>query len=171
MNSSGLLPLIPHPPARDPVFASGLLAALVLGATTALAVGSSQGAAAQSTAAPQPAAAAPVVTPTSGLVTIESYRQLVDNSTGIVTAIGNVRIVYPDQRVVATARQAQYYSREGRVVLSGDVDVVQDDGHSIRAEKLVYLVDRERLEARPADGKQVITRYNLAAPPPGGATQ
>jgi len=65
---------------------------------------------------------------------------------------------------VATARQAQYFSREGRVVLSGDVDVVQDTGHSIRAERLVYLVERERIVAEPAPGEQVITRYRLAQP-------
>ena len=107
-----------------------------------------------------------MVTATTGLVTIESDRQMADNSTGIVTAIGNVRIVYPDQRVVATARQAQYFSREGRVVLSGQVSVIQDDGHSLRAEQLVYLVNQERLEARPDAGQQVISRYNLAAPTP-----
>ncbi|MDP5122274.1 MAG: LPS-assembly protein LptD [Cyanobium sp. MAG_04] len=117
-----------------------------------------------------PALAAPaVVTPTSGLVTIESDLQKADNSTGVVTATGNVRIVYPDQRVVATARQAQYFSREGRVVLSGDVDVIQDSGHSIRAERLVYLVERERIVAQPAPGQQVITldRMNAATPNEG----
>ena len=119
--------------------------------------------ASKSPASPSPA---PVVTATTGLVTIESDRQMADNSTGIVTAIGNVRIVYPDQRVVATARQAQYFSREGRVVLSGQVSVIQDDGHSLRAEQLVYLVNQERLEARPAAGQQVLSRYNLAAPTP-----
>ena len=109
-----------------------------------------------------PALAAPaVVTPTRGLVTIESDLQKADNSTGVVTATGNVRIVYPDQRVVATARQAQYFSREGRVVLSGDVDVIQDSGHSIRAERLVYLVERERIVAEPAPGQQVITHYRM----------
>ena len=114
-----------------------------------------------------PALAAPaVVTPTSGLVTIESDLQKADNSTGVVTATGNVRIVYPDQRVVATARQAQYFSREGRVVLSGDVDVIQDWGHSIRAERLVYLVERERIVAQPAPGQQVITFYRMNAPTP-----
>ena len=114
-----------------------------------------------------PALAAPaVVTPTSGLVTIESYLQKADNSTGVVTATGNVRIVYPDQRVVATARQAQYFSREGRVVLSGDVDVIQDSWHSIRAERLVYLVERERIVAQPAPGQQVITFYRMNAPTP-----
>lgn len=114
-----------------------------------------------------PALAAPaVVTPTSGLVTIESDLQKADNSTGVVTATGNVRIVYPDQRVVATARQAQYFIREGRVVLSGDVDVIQDSGHSIRAERLVYLVERERIVAQPAPGQQVITIYRMNAPTP-----
>ncbi len=123
-------------------------------------VGSSRPAAPTDQAAP----GAPAITATSGLVTIESDRQMADNSTGIVTASGNVRIVYPDQRVVATARQAQYFSREGRVVLSGEVTVVQDDGHSLQAEQLVYLVNQERLEARPAVGQQVTSRYNLASP-------
>ena len=114
-----------------------------------------------------PLASPGAITATSGLVTIESDLQKADNSTGVVTATGNVRIVYPDQRVVATARQAQYFSREGRVVLSGDVDVVQDTGHSIRAERLVYLVERERIVAEPAPGEQVITHYRLNAPQPG----
>ena len=114
-----------------------------------------------------PALAAPaVVTPNSGLVTIESDLQKADNSTGVVTATGNVRIVYPDQRVVATARQAQYFSREGRVVLSGDVDVIQESGHSIQAERLVYLVERERIVAEPAPGQQVITHYRMNSPTP-----
>ncbi len=120
---------------------------------------------AQSLTPPSPGGIrAAAITPTSGLVTIESDVQKADNGTGIVTATGNVRIVYPDQRVVATARQAQYFSREGRVVLSGDVDVQQDTGHSIRAERLVYLVERERIVAEPATGQQVITRYKLDAP-------
>jgi lipopolysaccharide export system protein LptA len=67
---------------------------------------------------------------------------------------------------VATARQAQYFSREGRMVLSGDVDVIQDSGHSIRAERLVYLVASERIVADPAPGQQVITHYRMNAPTP-----
>jgi len=123
--------------------------------------------AASAAAADLPPSAPGSITPTSGLVTIESDLQKADNTTGVVTATGNVRIVYPDQRVVATARQAQYFSREGRVVLSGDVDVVQDTGHSIRAERLVYLVERERIVAEPAPGDQVITRYQLNPQSPG----
>nr|WP_254933308.1 LPS-assembly protein LptD [Cyanobium sp. WAJ14-Wanaka] len=106
-----------------------------------------------------------IVTPTTGLVSIESDLQQADNSTGVVTATGNVKIVYPDQRVIATARQAQYFSKENRVVLSGDVDVVQADGHSIRAEQVVYLVERERLVAQPLAGGQVVSKYRLNSAP------
>ena len=95
------------------------------------------------------------------MVTIESDLQRADQSTGVVTATGNVRIVYPDQRVVATARQAQYFSQEGRVVLSGDVDIVQEGGNLIRAERVIYQVDRERLVAIPPDGQQVFSRLRM----------
>ena len=173
----------------NPILASGLL-------TLGLQFGSSAGRAAdgprlgllaqvpmaiplQETKSPQsrPVQASPgaveakprVITPTTGLVTIESDLQQADNTTGIVTATGNVRIVYPDQRVVATARQAQYYSKEGRVVLSGDVDVIQADGHAIKAERVVYDVIRERITAEPPVGGQVFTRYRMASPTPGTA--
>jgi lipopolysaccharide export system protein LptA len=168
MVCGGLLLFIPRP-AAGPLGALLTVLCLTAAATTWRDAAPMRAAAqpampaSKSPASPSPA---PVVTATTGLVTIESDRQMADNSTGIVTAIGNVRIVYPDQRVVATARQAQYFSREGRVVLSGQVSVIQDDGHSLRAEQLVYLVNQERLEARPAAGQQVLSRYNLAAPTP-----
>jgi len=110
----------------------------------------------------QPTAAA--ATPAAGLVTIESDRQLADNRTGVVTAIGRVRIVYPPRQLVATARQAQYYSREGRLVLSGDVELQEANGQSLKAERVVYRLDSERLEVLPAQGRQVITRLRLQAP-------
>jgi lipopolysaccharide export system protein LptA len=102
------------------------------------------------------------VTPTSGVVTIESDVQRADNLTGVITASGNVRIVYADRRLVATARQAQYFSREGRVVLSGDVDVIQADGPSLRADRITYLVDQQRLVADPTAGEQVFSRFPIA---------
>ena len=75
-----------------------------------------------------------LITPLSGraqmqedhdILTIESDMQTADDITGVVTATGNVRISYPAHGVVATSRQAQYFNREARVVLSGDVDVVE----------------------------------------------
>jgi lipopolysaccharide export system protein LptA len=98
------------------------------------------------------------------MVTIESDRQQADNRTGIVTATGNVRIVYPEKGMVATARQAQYFSREARLVLSGDVEVVDAEGQRIRAERLVYLLSSERLQAEPTQGRQVISKIRLQGP-------
>ena len=89
------------------------------------------------------------------LITIESDTQSADNITGVVTAVGNVRIVYPSRGMVATSRQAQYFSREAMLVLSGDVDVVQEDGNSIRAERVTYNLDEERAMANPIPGQQV----------------
>ena len=97
----------------------------------------------------------------TGLVSIESDIQRADQATGVITATGNVRILYPDKGVMATARQAQYFSREGRVVLSGDVDVVQQDGNLLRAEQVTYLVRSERITALPAANQQVLSRLRL----------
>ena len=63
--------------------------------------------------------------------------------------------------MVATSRQAQYFSKEGRLVLTGDVDVIDADGQRIRAERLVYRLDSERLLAEPPAGKQVYSRLRL----------
>ncbi|WP_255144243.1 LPS-assembly protein LptD [Synechococcus sp. EJ6-Ellesmere] len=118
--------------------------------------------------------AVPAPAPT-GQVTIESDRQQADNVTGIITATGNVRIVYPDRRVVATSRQAQYFTREGMIILSGDVDVVQDDGNLLRADRVTYLVERERALAQPLEGQQVFSKLLIQttpqAQPPGAQPQ
>jgi lipopolysaccharide export system protein LptA len=125
--------------------------------------------AATTPAATTPAATASPPTPArlnTGLVTIESDQQRADQATGVVTATGNVRIVYPDQRVVATARQAQYFSKEGRVVLSGDVDIVQTGGNLLRAERVIYLVESERLIAIPPQGQQVFSQMRMESAAP-----
>jgi lipopolysaccharide export system protein LptA len=96
------------------------------------------------------------------LVTIESDSQQADNQTGIVTATGNVKITYPAKGMVATSRQAQYFSKEGRLVLTGDVDVIDGEGQRIRAERLVYQLDQERLTAQPSQGKQVTSKLRLS---------
>lgn len=111
-----------------------------------------------------PPAASTVPAATNGLVTIESDMQQGDNQTGVVTATGNVKITYPDRGMVATSRQAQYFTKEGRLVLSGDVDVIDSQGQRIRAERLVYNLDQERLVAQPSPGQQVKSRLRLSIP-------
>jgi len=142
-----------------PKHASALVVALLLTAAT-----SPQAASAQTAVAQLPGPAQPARVST-GLVTIESDQQRADQLTGVITATGNVRIVYPDERVVATARQAQYFSKENRVVLSGDVDIVQEGGNLIRAERVVYLVDGERMIAIPPAGEQVFSRVRIQQTP------
>jgi lipopolysaccharide export system protein LptA len=111
-----------------------------------------------------PSPVTPPVVQGTGLVTIESDLQQADNQTGVVTATGNVRITYPERGMVATSRQAQYFSKEGRLVLSGDVDVIDADGQRIQAERLVYSLDQERFLAQPSQGKQVTSKLRLSLP-------
>ena len=96
-----------------------------------------------------------------GLITIESDLQSADNITGVVTASGNVRLKHVDRGVVATSRQAQYFTKESRIVLSGDVDVIQDDGNLLQADRVIYLLDEERAVAEPLEGEQVYSRFVL----------
>ena len=157
-----------------PRHASALVVALFLSAAALPQAAAAQEAAtsadppvlAEPAAAAQPPAPAQPAQVSTGLVTIESDQQRADQLTGVITATGNVRIVYPDERVVATARQAQYFSKENRVVLSGDVDIVQEGGNLIRAERVVYLVDGERLIAIPPTGQQVFSRVRIQQTPP-----
>ena len=101
------------------------------------------------------------------LITIESDLQSADSTTGVVTASGNVRIVHADRGVVATSRQAQYFTKEERIVLRGDVDVVQNDGHALRADHLIYLLQEDRAVAIPEEGDQVFSQWSLKDPSVG----
>lgn len=139
-----------------------LISALALGLSDRAVAAQPQAPAAQPPVAEADGAATPATTPSGGLITIESDTQSADNLTGVVTAAGNVRIVYPSRGMVATARQAQYFSREGRLVLSGDVDVTQKGGNALRAERVIYLLDQERAEADPTPGQQVFSQMVIS---------
>ena len=52
----------------------------------------------------------------AGVITIESDLQSADNGTGVITASGNVRLVHAGRGLVATSRQAQYFTEEDRIV-------------------------------------------------------
>jgi lipopolysaccharide export system protein LptA len=89
--------------------------------------------------------------------------------TGVITARGNVQINYPARQIQATSVQAQYYSREGRIVLSGNVYVLQA-GNSLRGETVTYLVNEGRFVALPAAGQQVQSIYIIQDTSPAGTT-
>lgn len=89
---------------------------------------------------------------------LQSDIQEANSKTGVVTARGNVQIDYPARQIQATAAQAQYFSREGRIVLSGNVYVLQE-GNSLRGETITYLIEEGRFEAVPKTGRQVEAIY------------
>ncbi|MFQ3680125.1 MAG: LptA/OstA family protein [Pseudanabaenaceae cyanobacterium] len=91
-------------------------------------------------------------------LTIRADIQEADARAGVVTARGNVRLSYPARQIEATATQAQYFSQERRIVLSGNVVVVQL-GNRIQAETIVYRIDEGRFEAMPPAGQQVESVY------------
>jgi len=93
-----------------------------------------------------------------GPITLRSDVQEANSITGVVTARGNVQINYPDREIQATSAQAQYYSKERRIVLSGDVYVLQE-GNSLRAETITYLIDEGRFVALPETNQQVEAIY------------
>jgi lipopolysaccharide export system protein LptA len=93
-----------------------------------------------------------------GVITLSSDIQEANSETGVLTARGNVQIYYPAQQIQATATQAQYFSRERRLVLSGNVYVLQK-GNSMRAETMTYLIDEGRFIATPTQKGQVESIY------------
>ena len=99
----------------------------------------------------------------TGLITIESDQQTADNSIGVVTAQGNVRLVHVDRGIVATGRQAQYFMKEERIVLSGDVDIVQKNGDLLQANRIVYSLVDERALATPSENEQVFSQWSFGA--------
>ena len=97
----------------------------------------------------------------AGLITIESDHQTSDNSIGVVTAQGNVRLIHVDSGIVATSRQAQYFMKEESIVLSGDVDIVQKNGDLLQADRIVYSLAEERALATPSKDEQVFSRWSF----------
>ncbi|PZD74864.1 Lipopolysaccharide export system protein LptA [Acaryochloris thomasi RCC1774] len=79
-------------------------------------------------------------------LTLRADIQQANAKTGVVTASGNVQLSYPARQIQATSAQAQYYSRERRIILSGNVYVLQA-GNSLRAETITYLIDEGRFVA------------------------
>lgn len=94
-------------------------------------------------------------------LTLDADIQEANSKTGVITARGNVRINYPARQIQATSAQAQYFSRERRMVLTGDVYVVQAGGNTIRGEVVTYLIDEGRFVAMPRQTQQVRSVYMI----------
>jgi lipopolysaccharide export system protein LptA len=93
-------------------------------------------------------------------VTIQSNIQEANSKTQIVTARGNVRVNYPTKKLRATANTAQYNIKQKKIVLSGNVLVIQD-GNSLQGETVTYLIDEGRFIAKQKPGMPVQSIYVL----------
>jgi lipopolysaccharide export system protein LptA len=87
-------------------------------------------------------------------LTIRADIQQANSLTGVVTARGNVQLNYPARQIQATSAQAQYFSRERRIVLTGNVYVL-NKGNSLQADSVTYLIDQDRFVALPVEDQQV----------------
>ena len=94
----------------------------------------------------------------TGALVVRSDVQEADARTGIVTARGNVQIDYPSRNIQAWSNQAQYFSRERRIVLTGNVFVLQD-GNTIEGEVVTYQLDTGLFVALPQAAGQVESKY------------
>ncbi|WP_103670078.1 LptA/OstA family protein [Pseudanabaena sp. BC1403] len=92
-------------------------------------------------------------------LTIRADVQEANSITGVVTATGNVKMTYPARQIDAVAEQAQYFSKEQRVVLTGNVVVTQEGVNSIKAQTITYLVTEGKFIAAPPNNQQVETIY------------
>ena len=98
-----------------------------------------------------------------GSIKLRADIQEADANTGIITARGNVKIDYPEEAIYATSAQAQYYSRERRIILTGNV-FVQQEANTLQAEIVTYLIDEGRFVATPNANEQVESVYVLPEP-------
>jgi lipopolysaccharide export system protein LptA len=103
-------------------------------------------------------------------LTLRADVQEANSITGVITARGNVQINYPARQIQATSVQAQYYSREKRIVLQGDVYVFQGT-NSLRGETVTYLIEEGRFVALPNSGQQVESIYVVQDNPQSDGVQ
>jgi lipopolysaccharide export system protein LptA len=101
----------------------------------------------------------PIQAQSNTALTIRADVQEANSITGVITATGNVKMSYPARQIDAVAEQAQYFSREQRVVLTGNVVVTQEGVNSIKAQTVTYLVTEGKFVALPPNNQQVETIY------------
>jgi lipopolysaccharide export system protein LptA len=101
-------------------------------------------------------------------IRIRSLRQEANSKTQIVTARDNVQISYPARQIQARADFAQYFIKEQRMVLSGNVYIKQQ-GNTLQGETITYTIRDGQFSVVPKPGQVVEAVYNAA--PAGKARQ
>jgi lipopolysaccharide export system protein LptA len=98
-------------------------------------------------------------------LSIQADTQEANSKTEVITARGNVRLSYPSRQVRASANLAQFFYKQNRILLSGNVTIVQD-GNTLEGESVIYLINEGKFIANPKVKQQV--RSNYIIPEQGG---
>lgn len=101
-------------------------------------------------------------------ISIRSLRQEANSKTQIVTARDNVQIYYPARQLQARADFGQYFIKEQRMSLNGNV-YVKYQGNSLQGENITYTIRDGQFVVTPKPGEVVESVYNAA--PEGKARQ
>ncbi len=90
---------------------------------------------------------------------IESDFQISDSVSDVLTATGNVIVRYPANGVIAASRQAQYFKEEQLIVLTGDVNIIREEGNSLKADRVVFMINNNQLFADSTPSSQVFSKF------------
>jgi len=88
-------------------------------------------------------------------ITIESEKQNTDETGNIFTAIGDVKITYPNRNIFATAEQAEYLRDEGIIILTGNVNLVKEGSVYLQGDRFVYFLKDDQFVADSNNDSQV----------------
>ena len=98
-------------------------------------------------------------------LSIQSDTQEANSKSQVVIARGNVQLRYPSRNIQARADLAQYFIKQKRILLTGNVLIVQE-GSTLEGDSVVYLIDEGKFIANPKLKQQV--RSNYIVPAEGG---
>jgi lipopolysaccharide export system protein LptA len=98
-------------------------------------------------------------------LSIQADTQEANTKSQIVTARGNVQLRYPSRNIQARADLAQYFIKQKRILLTGNVLIAQE-GSTLEGESVIYLIDEGKFIANPKAKQQV--RSNYIVPAEGG---
>ena len=96
--------------------------------------------------------------PISKGFTLNADIQEANSKTEVATARGNVRFNYPSRKIQGQANLAQYYIKQKRIVLTGNVLIIQN-GNTLEGESVTYLIEEGKFIANPKATKQVRSSY------------
>jgi lipopolysaccharide export system protein LptA len=103
--------------------------------------------------------------PTAQKFTLDADIQEANSKTEVATARGNVKFNYPSRKIQGKADLGQYYIKQKRIVLTGNV-LINQNGNTLEGESITYLIEEGKFIANPKVKKQV--RSNYLVPEQGG---